>query len=269
MERLQTNVYNEIMIEHLHRYSIAQDLCTQKIVLDIACGEGYGSNLIAVKAAKVIGVDIDADVIESAKSKYKRNNLQYCLGSADKIPCQDNFFDAVVSFETIEHHNKHQEMLSEIKRVLKPGGFLLISTPDKSIYTDKKKNSNKFHVKELYKEEFRSLLCTYFTNVTLFKQQSFFSSLIIEDEKKDVGTIKFYQGNFSSISSSREIESLYLIAIASNNAVLKLNTSLFIDDITKYQEILLKRSTRYQFGNLILNPIQFFKEKFFTNRKSY
>src|SRR3982750_1352378 len=102
MERLQTSVYNEIMIEHLHRYAIAQDVCAQKIVLDIACGEGYGSNLIAAKAAKVIGVDIDTGVIESAKSKYKRNNLQYYQGNADNIPCENNFFDVVVSFETIE-----------------------------------------------------------------------------------------------------------------------------------------------------------------------
>jgi len=263
MERLTTNIYNDVMIEHLHRYGIALDLCSGKVVLDIACGEGYGTNLIASKAEKAIGVDIDLEAVDAARKKYKKDNLEYHQGSANRIPCKDNFFDVVVSFETIEHHTMHKEMMTEIKRVLKPDGFLLISTPDKLVYTDKKKIKNKYHVKELYKEEFRSLLSSYFSNVELFKQQCFFGSLIYSDDKKDNrGAVKFYQGNYSQITSSDELEALYLVAVASNNTSPAIGTSLFFDDINTFKEGVLKTSSRYQFGNLILNPIQFFKEKF-------
>jgi len=62
--------------------------------------------------------------------------------------------DLVVSFETIEHHDEHEQMLAEVKRVLKPDGMAIISSPDKAIYTDKPEYHNSFHVKELYREEF-------------------------------------------------------------------------------------------------------------------
>jgi ubiquinone/menaquinone biosynthesis C-methylase UbiE len=265
MERLTTNIYNDVMIEHLHRYGIVLDVCSGKVVLDIACGEGYGTNLIASKAEKAIGVDIDSATVEAARKKYKKDNLDYYQGSASQIPCEDNFFDVIVSFETIEHHTMHEENMSEIKRVLKPDGFFLISTPDKLVYTDKKKIKNKYHVKELYKEEFRSLLRNYFKNVELFKQQCFFGSIIYSNDKKDNrGGIKFYQGNYSYITASNEIEALYLIAIVSDNTSPIFGTSLFFDDINTFKEGVLKTSTRYQFGNLLLNPIQFFKEKFFN-----
>jgi 2-polyprenyl-3-methyl-5-hydroxy-6-metoxy-1,4-benzoquinol methylase len=63
----------------------------------------------------------------------------------------------VVSFETLEHHDKHDEMFLEIKRILRPGGLLLMSTPEKLFYTDLPNVQNEFHVKELYLEEFRDL----------------------------------------------------------------------------------------------------------------
>lgn len=262
MERLTTDAYNDTMLEHLHRYGMAMDLCAGKVVLDLACGEGYGTNLIASKAKKATGVDINAAVVNAAQKKYIKDNLEYKTGSATQIPCEDNFFDAVVSFETIEHHTMHEEMMEEIKRVLKPEGFLLISTPDKLIYTDKRKTKNEFHVKELYEDEFRSLLNKYFTNVQLLKQQCFSGSLIYPDKKDNGGEITFYSGNYFNINSSSAIEALYMIAIASNVPAPIIGTSLFMVDINALRDAALKASTRYQFGNLVLNPVQFFKEKF-------
>ncbi len=115
-ERLEPNVFGEGMTEHLHRYAVAIELCKDKIVLDIASGEGYGSNLLAGVASKVVGVDISAKTIKAAKEKYasKRNNLEFMEGRAENIPSDKEMFDVVVSFETIEHHDKHQEMMNEI-----------------------------------------------------------------------------------------------------------------------------------------------------------
>ena len=126
-ERLETFVYNRIAIEHLHRYSIATEYCSDKIVLDIACGEGYGSHLMSEKASFVYGVDIDNECISQAKLKYKKQNIEFLVGSTSKIPLEDNSVDIVVSYETIEHHDEHDEMMTEIKRVLKHGGLFCLA----------------------------------------------------------------------------------------------------------------------------------------------
>ena len=271
-ERLETHEQGEGMIEHLHRYAIAMERCKGKIVLDIASGEGYGSSLLSAIALKVTGVDIDTETVRAANEKYavKANNLEFIQGSADNIPVASGLFDIVVSFETIEHHDKHKEMMTEIKRVLKPGGLLIISSPDKLFYSDKPGTKNPFHVKELYKEEFSSLLTTYFKNVTLYRQKAFFSSVITPDESNPMAKdFQLYHGNYSAIHTDSGIESVYLIALASDSAFEGVRISLFRDyDFIRNMRKRLESTTRFQFGNLFLNPIQFFKQKFARKNNS-
>ena len=270
-ERLETHEQGEGMIEHLHRYAVALERCKGRVVLDIASGEGYGSNLLAAVASKVTGVDIDAEAVQTANEKYaaQRSNLEFVRGSADSIPVGPGLFDVVVSFETIEHHDKHEEMMKEIKRVLKPGGLLIISSPDKLFYSDKPGTINPFHVKELYKDEFRSLLASYFKNVGLYRQKAFFSSVIIPDDSNTANkNIQFYEGNYSAISNSAGIESVYLVALASDNFFENLESSLFKDyNFIENMRMRFEATSRFQFGNMVLNPIQFFKQKFASKKK--
>lgn len=100
--------------------------------MDIASGEGYGSSLLSKSALSVIGVDIDNDSIENAKIKYTCPNLEFRQGSTSNVPVPDNSVDVVVSFETIEHHDKHEEMMLEIKRVLTATGTLIMSSLTKN-----------------------------------------------------------------------------------------------------------------------------------------
>ena len=111
-ERLVTSEYGVNMMEHLHRYAIALDLCDDKVVLDIASGEGYGSLILAGRARKVYGVDISNEAVEHASKKYQKPNLKFLQGRADAIPLADNQIELAVSFETIEHHDLHDEMMS-------------------------------------------------------------------------------------------------------------------------------------------------------------
>ena len=131
-ERYVPEVEGPIALEHLHRYAVACELASGKVVLDIACGEGYGTAMLAEVAQRVIGVDNSDLVIAHATSKYQRPNLVFKIGSCGDIPLADGCLDLVVSFETIEHHAQHEEMLAEIKRVLKPTGLLLMSSPNKN-----------------------------------------------------------------------------------------------------------------------------------------
>src|SRR5689334_10298981 len=100
-ERLETHEQGEGKIEHLHRYAIAINQCAAKNVLDMASGEGYGSNLLATVASNVVGVDIDPVTVSEANAKYASSgkNLRFIEGSASKIPLGDAQFDVVVSFE--------------------------------------------------------------------------------------------------------------------------------------------------------------------------
>ena len=153
-ERYLPDVHGSIELEHLHRYLLASRLSLGKRVLDIACGEGYGSSLMSQSALSVIGVDIAADAVAHAKAKYQASNLEFRIGSCAAIPLPDHSVDVVVSFETIEHHHEHDAMMREIKRVLVPGGVLMISSPDKLEYSDIPNYSNEYHVRELYRGEF-------------------------------------------------------------------------------------------------------------------
>ena len=261
-ERLEANIYDVSMFEHLHRYAIAKDLCREKKVLDIASGEGYGSAFIASTATSVIGVDLDKYAVEDAIKKYKLPNLIFKQGSAAEIPVDNNSVDIVISFETLEHHDKHEEMITEVKRVLTPNGMLVISTPDKLVYSDKKNYNNKYHVKELYESEFKALIQNKFKYSKFFKQRAFFASMITPEDVKQTEQINFYKGNYSNLNKLIGLEAEYLIAFASDEPIVYKNTSLFIDeDFNSKIESKIKNSTRYKFGNFMLNPLDYFKKK--------
>ena len=124
-----------IAYEHLHRYVFATRLAEGKRVLDLASGEGYGTNMLAMKARSVVGVEIDGSAVQHARQKYKLDNLEFVAGSVTNIPIKEEHgFDLVVCFEAIEHIEDQQKLVAEAKRMLKPDGILVISTPNKHIY---------------------------------------------------------------------------------------------------------------------------------------
>lgn len=210
-----TSVFNYGAIDHLHRYAVAAQLAKDKDVLDIASGEGYGSNLLCQTAKSVIGVDISSEAVVHARKKYMNVNLEFRQGSADKIPLQDWSVDIVVSFETIEHHDLHDKMLEEIKRVLRPEGIAIISSPDKLNYSDIPNYSNPFHVKELYKEEFVSLINKYFKYSTFYNQKNISGSLIVPDLPQF--SFQEYKGNYSTLEKFEGLQSpIYNLCVASD-----------------------------------------------------
>src|SRR4051812_40106490 len=94
----------EISYEHWHRYLYASQFVAGKTVLDVASGEGFGSDLLAQTASSVVGVHIDQVSVTYASSRYVRDNLRFLQGTAEAIPISgEHLFDVVVSFETIEH----------------------------------------------------------------------------------------------------------------------------------------------------------------------
>jgi len=232
-ERFVPQLDGEIKYEHLHRYALTLDFVEGRSVLDIASGEGYGSALLAKRAANVIGVDIDPDSIAHAQSQYGDvPNLKFLVGSCSEIPVADASIDVIVSFETIEHHDQHEEMMQEFKRILKPDGCLIISSPNRLVYSDEYQRSNPFHIKELYYEEFVDLMKRYFQQVQIYGQQLAVGSWVISLGTPHEKAVKAYSGDISNLSDrlSAFPSPVYFVAVCSDlTNMLRTLESVYID----------------------------------------
>lgn len=225
---------DKLGIEHYQRYLSVRGLVQDKVVLDAACGEGYGSNIIASVAKNVTGLDIDADTIERAKVTYsEQNNLHFLQGSIESIPLGNESIDAVVSFETIEHVSEQiqHNFLNEIARVLKKDGILVMSTPNKEIYSDLYNYSNEFHVKEFYHDEFLEYLGEKFKYIKLFNQAFQVVSVLSACEGQK-GEVSYYTDNNNYVQNGK-----YYIAVASNAEVdADSLASVYINRFGEYEE---------------------------------
>lgn len=169
-----------VELEHIHRYLFALQFITGSRVLDIACGEGYGSSMLSTLADHVTGVDIDAQCIDRAKARYSSEKVHFSAGSATQMPVGDAQFDVVVSFETIEHLEDQEAFWSEIRRVLKPDGLLILSSPNRGPYR-KGESPNIFHVKELTRDELIAATADRFKYYHIYNQHVAFGSQILPD----------------------------------------------------------------------------------------
>lgn len=139
--------------DFLARYVFAFPFAHNKYVLDLACGAGYGSKLLKERgcAKQVDGVDVSSDIIEYAKNNFSADGINFYLGNISDFGT-NNTYDLITCFETIEHVNAHEHALKNLYRILKPGGVLLISTPNRLItspYTiPGHKPEGSFHARE-------------------------------------------------------------------------------------------------------------------------
>ena len=216
-ERFTPECVREIWYEHWHRYAFALALAKDKRVLDAACGEGYGSNLLADVASQVCGVDISLQAIEHARTRYARKaNLEFQVADAAALTFPDRSFDVVVSFETLEHLAAQQELISGFARVLAPGGILLISSPDKRTYSDIAGFRNEFHVRELYREELLDLLRPHFGELRLYGQKLMFQSVMWAMDGEGEGALAQTAATDESIAPGLAYAPMYYVAACSN-----------------------------------------------------
>lgn len=158
-------------------------------VLDAACGEGYGSWLLAGSAAQVFGIDVDGAAIGHAVARYAaRPNLRYMQASCIALPLATGSIDLIVSFETIEHLQGQEAMLAEFRRVLAPTGALVISSPNKAIYSEETGYENEFHVRELTREELAAMLDAHFPQQTWYGQRVLAHSLLWKERVSATAT---------------------------------------------------------------------------------
>jgi SAM-dependent methyltransferase len=217
-ERFTPECEREIWYEHYHRYVLAAHWCENLHTLDAACGEGYGAALLAESAASVEGVDISEHAITHARQRYGHlEKLGFQVADCTRLPFADNKFDRVVSFETLEHLAEQDQLLAEFRRVLKPDGCLILSSPDKAVYSDEPGSNNEFHVRELYREELEVLIKQHFPASRLLGQKLMFHSVIWSmDGINHLGLDQISAGNPVSPKSITQ-PPMYFIALCASD----------------------------------------------------
>ena len=220
-ERFIPTEDGKIRLEHYHRYAAIKDLVKNKTVLDVACGEGYGSSFISRDAKSVIGVDISKEAVTHASQKYQETNLEFLEGSAIDLAFPNHSFDVVVSFETIEHLAEQEQMLSELKRVLKPNGILIISSPNRPVYSEESGEHNEFHVKELDFTEFDDLLREKFSQIRYYGQRIVMGSVIQPLKQNSEAFFKSWSDNAGHLMEGAPelVDPVYFLAICTNDDI--------------------------------------------------
>lgn len=221
-ERYVPGIPGQIRTEHIHRYLFASQFVQGRDVLDVACGEGYGSHMLGQIARSVVGVDIAADVVQRANEVYGSPAISFRAGDATEIPVDDHSVDVVVCFETIEHVADQNKLMSEIRRVLRENGTLVISTPNATADDGAWHEGNPFHVHELTRQEFTDLLKTSFAHVSVGEQRMLHGSVIShvtrylvpgQPENFDTSDGTTYTREQGSLGDS------YFVAVASDQAL--------------------------------------------------
>ena len=168
-ERYVPGTWSELAsYEHFPRYLLAGRLAFQKTVLDLGCGTGYGTAMLArAGATSVTGLDIDQSTIEWAQRAHHEKNLSFCARTDLGAGFAPESFDLITCFEMIEHVTEpiQRATIASIARLLKKDGILLISTPNPAV--TKLYGENPFHLREMIKEEFVGLLSEHFQHIRL------------------------------------------------------------------------------------------------------
>jgi SAM-dependent methyltransferase len=159
-----------LYLRHLFAYEFAKSsLAPDSNVLEMGSGEGYGTDLLSHYVANITGLDVEIETVAIAQRKYISDNLLFRLYDGVRIPYEDNRFDAVVSFQVIEHVKDDRNYVAEIYRVLKKGGIFILTTPNSFLRLKPgQKPFNRFHIREYNHDELKTLLLTKFQDVEVW-----------------------------------------------------------------------------------------------------
>jgi ubiquinone/menaquinone biosynthesis C-methylase UbiE len=200
-----------VYAEHLTRYLAARQLVQDKVVLDIASGSGYGTRLLAETARFVHGVDINQTAVNYSRRHYGAANVSYQVGDGVSIPLEDGSVDVVVTFETIEHIADYRQFMAEVKRVLRPDGLAVVSTPNELEFSE----GNHFHLHEFEYDELMDLCGEHFGHVDPYFQSTWKYVAVgsPEDLASEVGT------RVLNLTTKSRDEHLYFYLLCSDREI--------------------------------------------------
>ena len=230
-ERMIPEFHHDALMyaEHVVRYLFACRFVRGKRVLDLASGVGYGSDMLrAAGAVQVIGLDRSKEAVVYGREHHAAFQPDYLLADAESLPLGDGQFHVVVSFETLEHVVDYHRFLQEAKRVMHPGGLLILSTPNKGIYME----GNLFHTKEFAFSELEDDLTTRFKHVRILAQDNWITSAILAPsmmERADTqiaGDVKVYK-----TTGKPATETQYMVSLCSDAPLPKAGQQVAVTDL--------------------------------------
>ncbi len=164
-ERVCPEFRDEIFENHLKVYKFLVQLVENKDILEVGCGTGYGTFLLAERAISVSAIDYSSQAIRYAYRNYHAENISYSVMKAEKLQFASDSFDVALSSEVFEHLRDQRGHLREVSRVLRPNGLCFIATPNPEI----SQGQNKFHTKENSLPEMACLLSEFFADVQIIE----------------------------------------------------------------------------------------------------
>jgi len=169
-ERFSTREEYLVYLRHAFAYEYAKSrVKPTDEVIEIGSGEGYGTNLLSQAAARVVGLDIDKGTVEHAVEKYGSDHVRFSLYDGSTIPFPDSSFEVAVSFQVIEHIRDDAGHVAEVCRILKPGGMLILTTPNRNYrLRPGQKPWNRFHIREYAPRELDAVLRQSFPEVSVW-----------------------------------------------------------------------------------------------------
>jgi ubiquinone/menaquinone biosynthesis C-methylase UbiE len=215
--------------EHRARYWWASRVVAGKDVLDAACGTGYGIEILASTGARAVtGVDLDTSAVKDAESRYGDYAEAILEGDLHDLPLEDASFDAVVCFEAIEHLENAGRALAELRRVLRPGGTLIVSSPNPDVYL----GGNEHHVHEFRPPELTSAVGEHFAHVASYRQDAWLASMIESADDAPGQNDKAHESD--EVLRTVGIEAggqTYSLVVASNEALPAIPSIVALGDV--------------------------------------
>lgn len=218
----------DLWAEHLSRYrfavNLAKSLAQPPAALDIGCGVGYGTAALAEIASSATGIDLAPDAISYAREHYNRPGLRFMAGSATSLPFPDASFDLITAYEVIEHLADGDQLLAEARRVLRPGGILLVSTPNTTYYAETRAETgpNPFHLHEYDYDAFVKAVSTAFSHSAVLVQNhtDAFAFYKPQTSRPLEGYIEATSGGFN--------DAHFFLAVCSARPLPSLNNFLYV-----------------------------------------
>jgi GT2 family glycosyltransferase/SAM-dependent methyltransferase/glycosyltransferase involved in cell wall biosynthesis len=218
-------------VEWLHRYAMARTYCHGADVLDIGCGDGAGSDMLGQVARSLTGIDSSEDAIARARRNFASDAVVFLSGDPSALTLPDSSVDVVVAFGTLIHVAAPEPVLHEIRRVLRPGGVLLASVPDRDFAGFPPPRPQ---ARELNRAEFTSLLDCHFAYVATIAQRPLLGSAMVPDRAGAALPLVFERRGTDSLRSAPGLsQAAQILAIASDRQVAPLS-SLFVDGTDLY-----------------------------------
>jgi ubiquinone/menaquinone biosynthesis C-methylase UbiE len=170
-DKMQKRVnYRAVYLRLIFAYEYAKTSITRdSSILDMGFGEGYGTANLSNYFKNVVGLEVEENAVKHAIEKYQSENCHYMIYDGRSVPFEDESFDRVTSFHVIEHVNNDDMYVREAWRVLKPGGILMMTTPNRALRLDDgQKPWNRFHLREYDSVELQAVLKKAFSEVKIY-----------------------------------------------------------------------------------------------------